>query len=44
MFAFKKNYFLILENTKDIDLNNVKLYKNLTLFIEITEKKKNWQK
>ena len=24
MFAFKKNYFLIIENTKDIDLSNVK--------------------
>ena len=24
MFIFKKNYFLIIENTKDINLNNIK--------------------
>tara|TARA_B100001093_G_C26514653_1_gene879023 strand:- start:209 stop:781 length:573 start_codon:yes stop_codon:yes gene_type:complete len=36
MFAFKKNYFLIIENTKDIDLSNIKkhnkflvIYRNL---------------
>ncbi len=31
MFAFKKNYFLIIENTKDIDLSNVKKRNKFTI-------------
>ena len=31
MFAFKKNYFLIIENTKDIDLSNVKKRDKFTI-------------
>ena len=31
MFAFKKKYFLIIENTKDINLNKIKI--NHKLFI-----------
>ena len=26
MFAFKKKYFLLIENTKDINLKNIKIY------------------
>ena len=39
MFAFKKNYFLILENTKDIDLNNVKLYRKFNIIYRNHRKK-----
>ena len=31
MFAFKKNYFLIIESTKDLDLRNIKIYKKFNI-------------
>ena len=40
MFAFKKNYFLIIENTKDFDLKNIKKKINSQLFIGIYITKK----
>ena len=35
MFAFKKKYFLIIENIKDINLRNKKIKQNQSLFIEV---------
>ena len=40
MFAFKKNYFLIIENIKDFDLKNIKKKINSQLFIGIYITKK----
>ena len=37
MFSFKKKYFLIIENIKDIDLSNIK---NINKFIIIYRNKK----
>ena len=31
MFAYKNNYFLIIENTKDLDLENIKIQKKFTI-------------
>ena len=31
MLIFKKNYFLIIENTKDINLNNIKKNKKIII-------------
>ena len=31
MIAYKKNYFLIIENTKDLDLKNIKIQKKITI-------------
>ena len=41
MFAFKKNYFLLIESTKDLDLKKDKNVVNLLLFIGIIKKRKN---
>ena len=43
MFSFKKNYYLIIENTKDIDLSNVKKRNKFTIIFrnqQIKEKYK----
>ena len=39
MFALKKNYFLIIENIKDIDLNNIKLYRKFNIIYRNNKKK-----
>ena len=31
MFTIKKNYFIIIENIKDINLNNIKLYRKFNI-------------
>ena len=51
MFAFKKKYFLIIENTKDIDLKKIKkrgkfviIYRNARITEKINSLKKNLEK
>ncbi len=38
MFTFKKKYFLIIENIKDIDLRNIKLINKYTIIYRNTDK------
>ena len=35
MFIIKNNYYLYIENTKDININNIKKIKKSLLYIEI---------
>ncbi len=44
MFILKKNYFLIIENTKDIDLNDIKLYRKFNIIYRNNNKKENFNK
>ncbi len=41
MFTLKKNYFLIIENIKDINLNNIKLYRKFNIIYRNNKKKEN---
>jgi thiamine monophosphate synthase len=42
MFAFKKKYFLIIENTRDIDLRNIKKYNKFIVIYRNNNKKENF--
>ena len=41
MFAFKKKYFLIIENTKDINLRNIKKYNKFIIIYRNLSNKEN---
>ena len=41
MFAYKKKYFLIVENTKDIDLCNIKISEKFVIVYRNNHKKHN---
>ena len=41
MFAFKKNYFLIIENIKDFDLKNIKKKNKFTIIYRNLYNKEN---
>ena len=41
MFAFKKKYFLIIENTKDINLRNIKKYNKFIIIYRNVSNKEN---
>ena len=38
MFAFKNKYFLIIENTKDIELSNLKSFKKFSIIYRYKNK------
>ena len=42
MFAFKKKYFLIIENTKDINLNKIKINHKLFIIYRNSAKSENF--
>jgi len=44
MFSFKKKYFLIIENIKDIDLSNIKISKKFIIIYRNQEKNVNMHK